>query len=661
VPLASRKGLELIILFDETLPLLLIGDPDRMKQVLMNLIGNAIKFSTTGNVVVEFWHKLTKREDITRTKHEQSTSDAFDILSGKKLPKRHYEDELDDSKLGDEVILHCSVKDQGIGMTAEEQKMLFVSFQQTDSGTTRKYGGTGLGLSICSQLISHMNGKVTVESEKGKGAKFTFTAKLRTETEYDVEQNPVESNRITECCRILGARMDMIDNKRVLILSPNLELRKQLTRILKRCVCYEFDDVGSAVAAGMILMTGESTREQPETMDVNSEGRNETGPDAGNAGDKSGGAHFGWDNMLAFDFILVDHVLDSAELDRIYPSPIVAFVLLLAPTTETLRWILPPAANRVREEPEEPDYPRKDLGGRGRSRTGGPDFLSSTMIAQENKADSVLAIKAGPPETTIKIPSQLFKKRKSRGHITVTRSIPQPPGAKGKPKMETTTFQVCRLIKPVRRMKILQIFYNALSKHRDLHIRTETTIDTTAVPRNSEPQEQDIRTSGFGYEITSRRKRCALPDRALSPMSSTSSSPMPMSPTSPCSLPMSPILASSSSASPLKRRRDQTLPDVIVGDQLKRCHKPSRSISGVVAVVSHPNFASLDPFAEKDPPRSLGLSGAAIGEHESNLPKRARNNDALTLLLTPEERKRCRGKNVLVAEDDFVSQKILEK
>ncbi|KAK3810035.1 MAG: CheY-like superfamily [Benniella sp.] len=98
-----------------------------------------------------------------------------------------------------------------------------------------------------------------------------------------------------------------------------------------------------------------------------------------------------------------------------------------------------------------------------------------------------------------------------------------------------------------------------------------------------------------------------------------------------------------------------------LGDQLKRCHKPSRSKSGIGAVVSLPNFASLDPLVGEDVPRSLGLSGAAIREQESNLPKRARNNDALTLLLTPEERKRCRGKNVLVAEDDFVSQKILKK
>ncbi|KAG0242856.1 hypothetical protein BGX31_011446 [Mortierella sp. GBA43] len=677
VPLASRKGLELIILFDDTLPLLLIGDPDRIKQILMNLIGNAIKFSSTGNVVIDFWHERTKREDIIRSKNEQSSNDVLEILSGRKAPKRKDDIEMDHSKLGDEIVLHCSVKDQGIGMTPEEQKMLFVSFQQTDNGTTRKYGGTGLGLSICSQLITHMEGKVTVDSEKGKGATFTFTAKMRTETEHDIAISPGESARIMECNKILGARLDVIAGKRVLVLSPNRQLRQQVVRILSPCTCYEYDDVESAVDAGAILLTGVSTGEQHESMEVDREARNEA-EEHRNIEDHSKSAMTSDGYMTPFDFILVDHVLDSAELDRIYPSPVVAFVLLLAPTTETLRWILPPAANRVRREPEEEDCAEIDVGGRGRFlQAADSDYLpeikagqiqrvSHETSAQENNAalaslsESVMAIKPITSGTTIKIPSQLFKKRKSRGQITVTRLVPPLPGTRdqGKPRMETATFQVCRLIKPVRRMKILQIFYNALSKHCKLQLATQDSGASSSISHNCGLQEQEGRTSGFEFEMPNRRKRCTLPDGVLSPLTSPCSS-VPMSPTSTCSHPMSPLSATSTSSGPLKRRREQATTDVMVGEELKRCPKSSRNNCG--ASGSHASFTLLDPFAEKDPPRNLGLSGAVIGDPESNLPKRARNNDALTLLLTPEERKRCRGKNVLVAEDDFVSQKILEK
>ncbi|KAF9958237.1 histidine kinase osmosensor [Modicella reniformis] len=670
VPLASRKGLELIILFDQTLPLYLIGDPDRVKQILMNLIGNAIKFSNTGSVVVEFWHERNKREDIIRSKNEQSSNDVLQILSGKKVPKRVHEADLDDSKLGDEIILHCSVKDQGIGMTPEEQKMLFVSFQQTDNGTTRKYGGTGLGLSICAQLIAHMHGKILVQSEKGKGATFTFSAKLRTETDYDVEQNPTESARINECCRILQARLDAISGKRVLILSPNPQLRHQIVRILKDATCYEFDDIGSAVANGAVMITDECTLSRPEDMDVEGEGRDETKFQTENIRTIFECAMPGGDYMVPFDIIIVDHVLDSAELDRIYPAPVVAFVLLLAPTTETLRLILPPAINRAREPPPPPEEDSSpfDIGGRGRTRGTEQEYVPARIQrdllesrTKQNKAafinasGNVITNKPSVPSKAIK-PSQLFKKRNSRGHITITKPVPQLPGmCHEKPRMETKTFQVCRLIKPMRRMKLLQVLYNAFSRHCQLQIETRNVGAGSSMPRG-----QDGRSSRYGYdEAAERRKRYSLTDGAMSPLSSPSS---PTSPTWLYSNPTSPIAASSASSpsGPLKRRRDQVTIDAMLSE-LKRCPKSSRHNCGATAIVSHANSSLLDPFAEKDVPRNLGLSGAMIGERESNLRKRARNNDALTLLLTPEERKRCRGKNVLVAEDDFVSQKILEK
>ncbi|KAF9181697.1 hypothetical protein BGZ51_005252 [Haplosporangium sp. Z 767] len=698
VPLASRKGLELIILIDDTLPLLLIGDPDRVKQILMNLVGNAIKFSSTGNVVIEFWHEINKRETLTRAaKNNWSSQNLLKMHSSKgggtnsgmtntedsttsSLAKK---DELDDSKLGDEVVLHCSVKDQGIGLSPEEQKMLFVSFQQTDNGTTRKYGGTGLGLSICAQLIAHMHGNIKVDSEKGQGATFTFTAKLRTETAYDTEQSPAETARIMECGRILNERLDAIKGRRMMILSPNRMLREQIKRILKGVVCLEFDDVKSALESGAIRMTELCSSDGSEiNMDVDA--RDQHASMDGDAMEQQDHTIQGEDNaprpedMLRFDFILVDHVLDSAELDRIYPLPIVAFILLLAPTTETLRWILPPAVKKPQEPEEPPESGQIDIGGRGRIfKSSDIDFarqelrgqvqrVSHEASAQQNNA-ALASISGGAAAAaaTAKYqraehkgvslqgqkPSELFKRRRSRRHITVTRPMPSSSscldvsvkngtcddgensthqhcqGCKPQ-RMETTTFQACRLIKPVRRMKLLQIAYNAVVQH--LKYQAGDMDETDIV---------DLDSSGVQSALSGE-------DEDMTPRSS-------MSPTS---LPSITADASAISATSMKRQREHESPDSGCDqDYQRRPFKSSRS--SLPSKVSSTSSSGSDETAS----RPLGRNGTAAGAQAGNMPKRARNNDALTVLLSSEERQSCRGKNVLVAEDDFVSQKILEK
>ncbi|KAF9571424.1 hypothetical protein EC968_000639 [Mortierella alpina] len=684
VPLASRKGLELIILFDPTLPLDLIGDPDRLKQILMNLIGNAIKFSASGNVVIEFWHERNKRETLKRPiKKPRSSQSLLRILSG----KAHKKDtdvvaEVDDSQLGDEIVLHCSVRDQGIGLSPEEQKMLFVSFQQTDNGTTRKYGGTGLGLSICAQLIAHMHGKVTVESEKGQGATFTFTAKLRTSTPYDHEQSPAESARLLECYRILDARLDVIRGRRFLILSPNRQLREQITRTLQGAICVEFDDVASALESGTIKMTGTCTTEtsngaatargvdfEDTSISMQLNERSATSCGARNSTCCS------IEGMTRFDYILVDHVLDSAELDRIYPSPTVAFILLLAPTTETLRWILPPAAKSQSDEQEEPESGQIDIGGRGRifqqaseiglepHAIGQIQRASHETSAQQNQA--ALASLAGrataaaasakiaaakvkvPADPCVKQPSELFKKRKSRGQITVTRPVPctiTGDGASGhtdtdlqhnsesheavcRPRMETTSFQVFRLIKPVRRMKILQIIYNAMNRHMQ--------------PLQAEEQEEDAEVEAKVTTLPEEDEAYTRQEQGTEVSSTPSCCPI-------------------KSSVSLKRQREQGPLDDMDGsgeeNRRVKVNKNSalpRSMTPLVGV--------------HEVPRNLGLSGAGIAggtprkASQEAMPKRARNNDALASLLSSEERNSCRGKNVLVAEDDFVSQRLLEK
>ncbi|KAF9107718.1 hypothetical protein BGX27_008637 [Mortierella sp. AM989] len=715
VPLASRKGLELIILFDETAPVLLIGDPDRMKQILMNLIGNAIKFSTAGNVVIEFWHELNKREDIIRSRNEESSQNMLKTFyHGKSKPKM-LGLEIDDLRLGDEVILHCTVKDQGIGMSQEEQKMLFVSFQQTDNGTTRKYGGTGLGLSICRQLIAHMGGEITVDSVKGKGSTFTFTAKLRTETTYDVEQNPCESSRIKECIKIKDARLDVIQGKRVLVLSPNRQLRLQIVKILCGTICSEFDDLASALASGVVMMTGESiTANQADGMElddnhVNSQDKDISLQPSSNT--------FPYDSPAPFDFILVDHVLDSVELDQIYPSPSIAFVLLLAPTTETLRWILPPA-NRLKHDPEEHESDQFDIGGRGRVRhsqdEGGiAEKVATGCIQRASHGSTSQRVDSSSSSESCKVinlPSQLFKKRKSRGFITVTRPVPRIIGEQhGEERtiLETSTFQVCRMIKPVRRMKLLQIFYNAVNMHNNQGHTPVSGWESLSSTYDglSEHGEQDRHSNISGCcddEPTEKQLRVSKTE----PSSPTSPSPFDImsSLSSPSILPRSrstsPVSTSSLPGHPLKRRRDHGTPDLTHisndgssssstsdGELNRRPKALKQSSVGVsvtaintelapttVAIASPSPYPSLplsillDPMVDTDVPRNLGLSGAALKiessltrDRDTNLPKRMRNNDALTSLLSAVELESCRGKNVLVAEDDFVSQKILEK
>ena len=136
---AGAKSIELVFDVDESDKRVFVGDPLRLEQILINLVGNAIKFSEQGDVVVR-----------VRT-------DAIDERS---------------------VDLVFTVIDNGIGLSADEQSHLFNAFTQADTTTTRRYGGTGLGLAICKQLVSLMGGQISVESAPGQGSRFTFFVRL---------------------------------------------------------------------------------------------------------------------------------------------------------------------------------------------------------------------------------------------------------------------------------------------------------------------------------------------------------------------------------------------------------------------------------------------------------------------------------------------------
>jgi PAS domain S-box-containing protein len=136
---ARQKGVQLTERLAPEIPSVLLGDPMRLRQVLVNLIGNAIKFTDQGEITVS-----VDRE----------------------------------SSRNGQIELHFRVRDSGIGIPKEKQALIFEAFSQADGSTTRKYGGTGLGLAITSKLVRMMGGKIWVESEPGRGSTFHFTAKF---------------------------------------------------------------------------------------------------------------------------------------------------------------------------------------------------------------------------------------------------------------------------------------------------------------------------------------------------------------------------------------------------------------------------------------------------------------------------------------------------
>ena len=136
------RSLELTYDIDAALPAQLVGDETRLRQIVLNLAGNAIKFTSTGGVQVRV----------------RASADT--------VPP------------SDDVTLHVDVIDTGIGIPKDRQGAIFDPFVQADGSTTRRYGGTGLGLTICARLVAMMGGTIAVASEPGAGSTFTFSVRL---------------------------------------------------------------------------------------------------------------------------------------------------------------------------------------------------------------------------------------------------------------------------------------------------------------------------------------------------------------------------------------------------------------------------------------------------------------------------------------------------
>jgi signal transduction histidine kinase/DNA-binding response OmpR family regulator len=164
---AVNKGIELVLDVEADVPDPVIGDPGRLRQVLINLIGNAIKFTESGEVVVRARAHGTK---------------------------------------GPGIAVEFDVRDTGIGLTEEESGRIFAVYSQLDSSTTRRHGGTGLGLAIARMLTQLMGGEIGVESEKGKGSRFWFTALFH--------EAPARARFSRPAGRLSGTKVAIIDDNR---------------------------------------------------------------------------------------------------------------------------------------------------------------------------------------------------------------------------------------------------------------------------------------------------------------------------------------------------------------------------------------------------------------------------------------------------------------
>ncbi|MFH1763886.1 MAG: response regulator, partial [Gemmatimonadota bacterium] len=182
---AHQKGLELVNAIAPEVPALVRGDPGRLRQILTNLVGNAVKFSKKGDISVQ-----------TSVEEEDEKS----------------------------VTLFFTVKDQGIGIPENVGRRLFDAFEQADASLTRRFGGTGLGLSISKELVELMDGEIGFESREGLGSEFWFTAVL-------AKQAPVEV--------VPGPELEVLEGRRVLVVDDNQVNRVFVSQLLHSWGCRE--------------------------------------------------------------------------------------------------------------------------------------------------------------------------------------------------------------------------------------------------------------------------------------------------------------------------------------------------------------------------------------------------------------------------------------
>ena len=202
----DKKGIDISLLIQKDIPDALCGDASRIRQILINLIGNAIKFTHQGQISVNVQLK-------NETEHN--------------------------------VTLNISVSDTGIGIPKDRIGLLFKSFSQIDPSTARKYGGTGLGLAICKQLTEMMNGTIGIESEEGKGSTFWFT--------IIVDKQIPQTN-------YLASYSDKLKELQILVVEKNSFVRAMLVDVFNEFGCQIDDTENSIDAYKMLLVSVEEEK-----------------------------------------------------------------------------------------------------------------------------------------------------------------------------------------------------------------------------------------------------------------------------------------------------------------------------------------------------------------------------------------------------------------
>ncbi len=305
--LAQRKQLELACWVEDNVPEEVFGDPGRFRQILVNLVGNAVKFTEKGEVFVRLSLVATD---------------------------------------GPQVRLRLEVHDTGLGLTAEAQGRLFRSFTQVDSSTTRRFGGTGLGLAISRQLVELMGGKIGVESEAGRGSTFWFEVNLGLGTEAPPRDHD---------------GLAAIAGRRVLIVDDHETNRRILMHLLRRWGARPHEAVSAAAA--LALLRDAAHRFEPfalAILDYNMPGMTGLELAAAIRGDPA---------CSATALFLLSSTLLHGERDRIERLGVVASFQKPVRQTALLRalqdlWRTPaavPAAPRVATTPLRPVRARRVL------------------------------------------------------------------------------------------------------------------------------------------------------------------------------------------------------------------------------------------------------------------------------------------------------------
>jgi CheY-like chemotaxis protein len=199
----ANKKLEYSSSIAEDVPDRLVGDPDRLRQVLLNLVGNAIKFTDQGGISVS----VRRQAPVAAGARAAAGAEA------------------------DGVTLLFAVRDSGVGIPADKQGLIFDAFRQADGSTTRKYGGTGLGLAICSRLVEMMGGSIGVESEPGKGSTFHFSARLGVGTGAPAE---VDEQTRKLAMAVMASNPEPVTSLRILLAEDNPVNQRLASKLLEK-------------------------------------------------------------------------------------------------------------------------------------------------------------------------------------------------------------------------------------------------------------------------------------------------------------------------------------------------------------------------------------------------------------------------------------------